>query len=97
MEATGQQESSEGLTRTTTVVRITHVRVWTAKPFAEVIRRLEAETGVFDLARIRARIQDNTPSSSVIDAIASMAGRSGFMRFVAPDQGAILRLTGAAR
>ncbi len=48
MEPTGRQESSEGLARTTTVVWITHVRVWTTTPFAEVIRRLKAETDVSD-------------------------------------------------
>src|SRR5215831_16039996 len=88
------QQSSNTLTRTSHLVPVEHLEVWTAKPFAEVVRRLEAETGIFDAAAIQARIQAKAPPSTVIEAIAAMAGRSGFMRFAALDHGAILRLQG---
>jgi len=103
-------------TRTSHVVQIEHVRVWTVTPFAEVVRRLEVNTGVFDAARIQALMAGKAPQASdkmpgkgpsvfgevpsqssrspVIEAIAAMAGRSGFMRFAALDHGAILRVQG---
>jgi uncharacterized protein (DUF302 family) len=81
----GTQEDSKTPTRTTHLVQIEHVQVWTARPFAEVVRGLEA---------IQARIEAKAPPSSVIEAIAAMAGRSGFMRFAALDHGSILRLQG---
>jgi uncharacterized protein (DUF302 family) len=90
----GTQEDSKTPTRTTHLVQIEHVQVWTARPFAEVVRGLEAETGVFDGAAIQARIEAKAPPSSVIEAIAAMAGRSGFLRFAALDHGSILRLQG---
>lgn len=40
------------------------------------------------------RIQAKAPPRAVIEAIAAMAGRSGFMRFAALDHGSILRLQG---
>ena len=88
------QQTSNTLTRTSRLVPVKHLEVWTAKPFAEVVRRLEAETGIFDAGAIQARIQAKAPPSTVIEAIAAMAGRSGFMRFAALDHGAILRLQG---
>ena len=32
---------------TSRIVQVEHIRVWTGTPFAEVVRRIEAETGVF--------------------------------------------------
>jgi uncharacterized protein (DUF302 family) len=90
----GPQEDSKTPTRTSHLVQIEHVQVWTARPFAEVVRGVEAETGVFDGATIQARIEAKAPPSSVLEVIAAMAGRSGFMRFAALDHGAILRLQG---
>jgi len=88
------KQSSNMLTRTSHLVPVEHLEVWTAKPFAEVVRRLEAETGFFDAAAIQARVQAKAPPGAVFEAIAAMAGRSGFMRFAALDHGAILRLQG---
>ena len=80
---------------TSRIVQVEHIRVWTGTPFAEVVRRIEAETGVFaPVAAMRARIEAKAPSGSVIEDIAAMAGRSGLMRFAALDHGAILRLQG---
>ncbi len=90
----GPQEKLKTPTRTSHLVQIEHVQVWTATPFSDVVRRLEAETGFFDSATIQARIAAKAPPSSVVEAIASMAGRSGLMRFAALDHGAILRLQG---
>jgi len=80
--------------RTSRLVPVEHLQVWTARPFSEVVRRLEAETGIFDAAAIQARVEAKAPPRSVIEAIAAMAGRSGFMRFASLDHGAILRLQG---
>jgi uncharacterized protein (DUF302 family) len=90
----GPQENSKTLTRTSHLVQIEHLQVWTARPFAEVVRGIEAETGVYDGATIQAGIAAKAPPSSVIEAIGAMAGRSGLMRFSALDHGAILRLQG---
>jgi uncharacterized protein (DUF302 family) len=89
-----KQEDSEKLKRTSHLVQVEHLRVWTATPFAEVVRRLEANTGVFDGAAIQARIEAKAPPTAVIEAIVAMTGRSGFMRFAAFDHGAILRARG---
>ncbi len=90
------QESNTAFTRTSQLIEVEHLRVSTARPFSEVVRRLEAETGMFDAAAIQARIQAKAAPGAVIEAIAAMAGRSGFMRFAALDHGAILRLQGRA-
>ena len=82
------------MNRASRVIQVEHIRVWTERSFAEVVRRIEADTGTFDAAAIRARIEAKAPPSSVLEAIAAMAGRSGFMRFAALDHGAILRLQG---
>ncbi len=39
---------------TSRVVAVEHIRVHTARPFAEVVRWIEAETGVFDAAALQA-------------------------------------------
>ena len=88
------EQSARTLTRTSHLVEVEHFRVLTSRSFSEVVRRLEAETGVFDAAAIQARIQAKAPPRAVIEAIAAMAGRSGFMRFAALDHGAISRLQG---
>ncbi len=88
------QQSTKMFTRTSHFVEVEHLRVSTARPFSEVVRRLEAETGMFDAAAIQARIQAKALPRAVIEAIAAMAGRSGLMRFAALDHGAILRLQG---
>ena len=79
---------------TVTVYQIEHIRVWTEKPFAEVVRSLEVATGVFDLEQIQNRAAAGASATAITDAIHAMAGASGFMRFAAWDHGAILRLTG---
>jgi len=80
--------------RELTVYQIEHVRIWTEKPFAEVVRSFEAATGVFDLQQIQHRAAGGASAAAVTDAIDAMAGASGFMRFAAWNHGAILRLTG---
>jgi hypothetical protein len=77
-------------TRTSRILAVEHIRVHTARPFAEVVRSIEAETGVFDAAAVQA----NAPPSEMLGAIAAMAGRSGLMRFLTLDHGAILRAQG---
>jgi len=78
----------------TTIVPIEHVCVWTAAPFSDVVHRLESETGLFDGADVSRRLAAGESRESVIAAMNAMAGASGFMRFLAADHGAILRLHG---
>jgi hypothetical protein len=73
---------------------IEHISVRTDTPFSLVVQRLEAETGLFDLADVGRRLSGGESPASVINAINAMAGTSGFMRFFAADHGAILRLHG---
>src|SRR5262249_56357549 len=75
-------------------VQIEHVWIWTSRPFAEVVSRLEAETGIFDGAAIKARIAEKAPANAVIDTIAAMLGPSGFARFATLDHRSVLRLQG---
>jgi hypothetical protein len=77
-----------------TTVRVEHVQVRTEVPVAEVIRRIEAATGVFDAARVQALVAAKVPASEILDAVAGMAGESGFMRFAALDHGVVARLEG---
>jgi hypothetical protein len=81
-------------TRTSRIVAVEHIRIHTARPFAEVVHSIEAETGVFDVAAVQARLEAKAPPGEVLGDIAAMAGRSGLMRFVAFDHGAILRAQG---
>lgn len=74
------------------MVAVEHIRVHTARLFAEVVRGIEAETGVFDAGAVQAKAP-----GEVLTAIAAMAGRSGLMRFATLDQGAILRAKGSQR
>jgi uncharacterized protein (DUF302 family) len=75
-------------------ITIEHVRVWTERPFAEVVRCLEKVTAVFDAAQINERTAARQSPDAIIAAIEAMAGESGFMRFATWDHGAALRLTG---
>src|SRR5215470_1433513 len=76
------------------VVPVEHISVRTDTPFSQVVERLEAETGLFHSADVGRRLTAGESPASVIDAIEAMAGSSGFMRFLAADHGAILRLQG---
>ena len=78
----------------TIVIPVEHVRVVADAPFTEVIERLKAETGVFELADFQRRVTAGESPQSILDAIARMAGPSGFMRFLEADHGSILRLQG---
>jgi hypothetical protein len=78
----------------TTIIPIEHVRVWTAAPFSDVVHRLETRTGLFDGTDVSRRLAAGESRESVIEAMNAMAGASGFMRFLAADHGAILRLHG---
>ncbi len=69
--------------RTSRTVAVEHIRVHTTRPFAEVVRSIEAETGIFDAAAVQAGLQAKAPPGEVLAAIAAMAGRSGLMRFLA--------------
>lgn len=84
-------------TRTTRVVAVEHIRVHTARPFGEVVRSIEAETGIFDAAAVQARVEAKAPPGEVLATIAAMAGPSGFMRFAALDHGAVLAAQGKPR
>lgn len=75
-------------------VPIEHVRVRTDAPFDDVIRRLEAETGLFDVAEVVRLATAHEPAHAVLAAINGMAGPSGFMRFLKADHGQVLRLEG---
>jgi uncharacterized protein (DUF302 family) len=81
-------------TRTSRMVAVEHVRVYTARSFAEVVRGIEGETGVFDARAVHALLQAEAPPGEIVAAIAAMAGRSGLMRFATLDHGAILRAQG---
>jgi uncharacterized protein (DUF302 family) len=78
----------------TTIVPVEHVRVLTDTPFAEIVERLKAEAGRFELADVQRRVAAGESPQLVIDSIARMAGPSGFMLFLEIDHGAILRLHG---
>jgi hypothetical protein len=77
-----------------TTVRVEHVQIRTEVPAAEVIRRIEATTGVFDAARFQALVVAKAPVPAILEAIEGMAGESGFMRFAALDHGVVARLEG---
>ena len=71
----------------TSIIPIEHVRILTDTPFATVVERLRAETGIFDLTDFQRRLTAGEPPKLVVDAIAGMAGSSGFMRFLEADHG----------
>jgi hypothetical protein len=75
-----------------TTVRVEHVQIRTDVPVTEVIRRVEAATGVFDAAQFQALVAAKAPAVAILEAVASMAGESGFMRFAALDHGVVARL-----
>ena len=78
----------------TTTIPVEHVRVLTETSFLVVVERLKAETGFFELGEFQRRLAAGESPQSVTDAIAGLAGPSGFMRFLEADHGAILRLQG---
>jgi len=43
------------------MVAVEHIRVRTARPFTEVVSRIEAETGLFDAAAVQARVLIGNP------------------------------------
>lgn len=77
-----------------TVNRVEHVRVSTEKPFAEVVRSLEAATGLFEREKVEQSIAAGSPPDVVREIINGMAGESGFMRLGSWDHGAVLRQMG---
>jgi hypothetical protein len=87
------QEPTQAADKAATVP-IKHVRLWSATPFADVVRRIAAARGLFDGARLRDLLVADASPQSILDEVAKMAGASGFMRFAAFDHGAIPRLEG---
>jgi uncharacterized protein (DUF302 family) len=77
-----------------TVNPVEHISVWTEKPFAVVVRGVEAATGVFDSAQIQTQVAEGASPTVIRDAINAMAGGSGFMRFAMWDHGFLLRQMG---
>lgn len=77
-----------------TVNQVEHIRISTERPFAEVVRRLESATGVFEIDKVKQLIDAGAAPSVFNEVINSMAGESGFMRFAAWDHGMLLRQTG---
>jgi uncharacterized protein (DUF302 family) len=77
-----------------TVNQVEHIRISTERSFAEVVRRLEAATGVFEMDTVRRLAIAGAAPDVINEAIDRMAGKSGFMRFAAWDHGAILRQMG---
>jgi hypothetical protein len=75
-----------------TINQVEHISLWTAIPFAEVVRRIEAATGVFDLARIQTEAAAGASPDGITLVINAMAGASGFMRFAKLDHGHLLTL-----
>src|SRR4051812_38352317 len=80
--------------RTSRMIEVEHLRVNTARPFAEVVARIEAETGFFDGGAVQRLVEAKSAPGKVLGAISAMAGGSGLMRFAALDHGAILRAQG---
>jgi uncharacterized protein (DUF302 family) len=75
----------------TTTVPVCHVRVETAKGFAEVAEGLERRLGRFDAGVFRSLPADPQEAER---RIGGMAGPSGFMLFGTMDHGALLALAG---
>ena len=76
---------------------VTHVRVETAKAFAEVTRDLESQLGRFDPAVFESLASGSVDGEAVRGRIEAMAGPSGLMSFGTIDHGAVLSLLGMTR
>jgi uncharacterized protein (DUF302 family) len=74
-----------------TTVAVSHVRVETAKGFAEVAQGLERQLGRFDAGALRSLPAE---PQEVERRIAAMVGPSGFMLFGTQDHGALLSMVG---
>lgn len=77
-----------------TTNQVEHIRVRTERPFADVVRRLEGATGVFETYKVKQLMEGGAAPSLFNEVINSMAGESGFMRFAAWDHGVFLRQAG---
>jgi uncharacterized protein (DUF302 family) len=76
---------------------VTHVRVETNRPFAEVIGDFESRLGRYDPAVSGALASGSVDAEVVRDRIRAMAGPSGLMTFGTIDHGALLSLLGEPR
>src|SRR4051794_11473201 len=76
---------------------VTHVRVETERPFAEVTSDFERQLGRFDPAVFDALSHGHVEAEGVRDRIGAMAGPSGLMLFGTIDHGALLSLLGEPR
>ena len=76
---------------------VTHVRVETARAFAEVRRDLESQLGRFDPAVSESLASGSVDGEAVRGRIEAMAGPSGLMSFGTIDHGAVLSLLGMTR
>jgi uncharacterized protein (DUF302 family) len=74
-----------------------HVRVTTAKSFAEVTGAFERQLGKFDPAALQASSSDPDPAAKTRSRLEAMAGPSGFMLFATLDHGSLLTLFGPPR
>jgi uncharacterized protein (DUF302 family) len=76
---------------------VSHVRVETDRPFADVIRDFEHRLGRFDPAVSGALASGSADTEAVRARIEAMAGSSGLMSFGTFDHGALLSLVGKPR
>ena len=82
---------------TTSTFTTTHVRVQTARSFAEVTKSLEQQLGKFDSAVFQLPQSSPDRAPEVRSRIEAMAGPSGLMVFGTTDHGRLLGLSGAGR
>lgn len=76
---------------------VTHVRVATDRPFAEVVGDFEGRLGRYDPEVSSALASGPVNAEAVWDRIGAMAGTSGLMSFGVIDHGALLALAGEPR
>lgn len=76
---------------------VTHVRVATDRPFAEVVGDFEARLGRYDPEVASTLAPGPVDTGAVRDRIGAMAGSSGLMFFGEIDHGALLALAGEPR
>jgi len=81
---------------TTSPFTTSHVRVESAKSFAEVTKDFERQLGKFDPTVLQSLRPDAEPDVATA-RIEAMAGPSGFMLFGTTDHGALLSIFGEGR
>jgi uncharacterized protein (DUF302 family) len=82
---------------TTSTFITSHVRVQSAKAFAEVTQDLERQLGTFDPTVLQSLRPDTESDDDATKQIKAMAGESGFVLFDKVDHGRLLSIVGEKR